>query len=218
MSISLMSAVWQLDLDASHKIVLLALADAANDEGFCWPGMASLCRKASKSERTVQGAIQQLVDMGHLTRREVPGKGCTYTVHPRRNCGGAETAGAQKLRDTPAEIAGKPSMNHKTSGAKAPSVSRGAGKRTFEQVYGTDKQRQAFGVLAVQWAMGELKWRPQDARAEYARFVDSNIANGRTYKDWLAAWRNWCRSEFCVTAKSYSADDATAYRREPIRG
>jgi hypothetical protein len=42
-------------------------------------------RKCSKSERTIQGCIKRLVDEGHLTRREVVGKGCNYTVHPNRS-------------------------------------------------------------------------------------------------------------------------------------
>lgn len=108
MSVRVMTDVWGLDLADSQKIVLLALADCANDEGHCWPSMATLSAKCSKSARTVQGVIKQLVDAGHLTRREVPGKGCNYTVHPRRDCTPAETAPAQGTAQTPAEVAGHP--------------------------------------------------------------------------------------------------------------
>lgn len=102
MSVRVMSLVWQLELPDSQKIVLLALADSANDEGHCWPSMASLVRKCSKGERTIQGVIKQLCDSGHLTRREVVGKGCNYTVHPRRECTPAATA------PTPADVAPHP--------------------------------------------------------------------------------------------------------------
>lgn len=84
MSIAVMTAVWSLDLPDSQKIVLLALADCANDEGLCWPSMATLTKKCSKGERTIQGVIKQLVEAGHLSRFEVVGKGCKYQVHPRR--------------------------------------------------------------------------------------------------------------------------------------
>lgn len=114
-----MSAVWQIDLPDSQKIVLLALADSANDEGHCWPGMKSLVAKTSKSERTIQGVIKELVDAGHLTRREVPGKGCNYSVHPRSDCApqpsrprSDNATPPQTSRDTPAAAAGKPSKNH----------------------------------------------------------------------------------------------------------
>jgi hypothetical protein len=129
MSVRVMTAVWALALPDSEKIVLLALADCANDEGHCWPGMKSLVAKCSKAERTIQGAIQKLVDGGHLTRREVMGKGCNYTVHPRIDCAPAETAprsdsGAppQASRDTPAAAAGKPSKKH-----QEPSFLKGIG-------------------------------------------------------------------------------------------
>lgn len=109
MSVRVMSLVWSLDLPDSQKIVLLALADSANDEGHCWPSMASLAKKCSKSERTIQGVIKELVEAGHLTRREVPGKGCDYYVHPRSDCAPADSAPPQRLRDTPAAAADKPS-------------------------------------------------------------------------------------------------------------
>jgi hypothetical protein len=118
-SVRVMTAVWALALPDSEKIVLLALADCANDEGHCWPGMRSLIAKCSKSERTIQGAIQRLVDAGHLTRREVPGKGCNYTVHPRTDCAPAEAAPPQATTQTPAAAAGKP-LGTVNTGAKAP--------------------------------------------------------------------------------------------------
>jgi hypothetical protein len=124
-----MSAVWDLDLPDSDKIVLLALADCANDEGHCWPSVASLVRKCSKSERTIQGCIKRLVDEGLLIRREVLGKGCNYTVLPKRTAApaprkdstGADPARAQGTTDTPAAAADKPSRTI-TSEAKAPEL------------------------------------------------------------------------------------------------
>ena len=119
-----MSDVWSIDLLDSQKIVLLALADCANDEGQCWPSMATLAKKCSKSERTVQGVIKQLVDVGHLSREEIVGRGCKYVVHPvkiapadasppqplrRRR---ERQKPPQPLRVTPAAAADKPSKNH----------------------------------------------------------------------------------------------------------
>ena len=77
MSIRIMTAVWDTTLPDSEKIVLLALADCANDEGWCWPGMETLAAKCSKSDRTVQKAISALCAAGHLTRIERPGRGWT---------------------------------------------------------------------------------------------------------------------------------------------
>lgn len=116
-----MSLVWDISLPASEKIVLLALADNANDEGICWPSIATIARKSSKSERTVQAAIQSLKEAGLLSRQEVVGKGCRYTVHPSRECTPAVSAPPKSSRGTPAAAAPKPSKNHHSSEANASS-------------------------------------------------------------------------------------------------
>jgi hypothetical protein len=129
MSVRAMTRVWDLELPDSDKIVLLALADCANDEGHCWPSIASLVRKCSKSERTIQASIKRLVDEGLLIRREVLGKGCNYTVLPSRPAAAAprsdnapaDTAPPQGTTPTPAAAADKPSRTI-TSGAKAPEL------------------------------------------------------------------------------------------------
>lgn len=115
-----MTLVWAIDLPDSEKIVLLALADCANDEGHCWPSMRSLTTKCSKSDRTIQYAIKRLVEEGHLTRREVPGKGCNYTVHPRNSCTPEEIAPPKGTTQTPEAASDKPSRTVNTE-AKASS-------------------------------------------------------------------------------------------------
>jgi hypothetical protein len=82
MSIKLMTAAWTLEVSATEKLVLLALADWANDDGHCWPSMSQLAAKSGLTDRAVQKAIQRLAADGHLTRQEVTGKGVNYFVHP----------------------------------------------------------------------------------------------------------------------------------------
>lgn len=36
----------------------------------------------------------------------------------------------------------------------------------------------------------------EEAKAQFERFKSSNLASGRTYVDWDAAWRNWLRSPY----------------------
>lgn len=108
MSVRVMTAVWDIDLPDSEKIVLLALADCANDEGWCWPSMATLARKCSKTDRTVQASIKRLVECGHLTRIEVPGKGCKYRVHPRSGFTPEAASPPKVTTKTPEEISGHP--------------------------------------------------------------------------------------------------------------
>lgn len=88
-----MTAVWDRDdLTSTHKLVLLALADWANDEGLCWPSISRLSIKTSLASRSVQRLIRQLEEMGFIRRDEVTGKGNRYWIsipmtesHPRHS-------------------------------------------------------------------------------------------------------------------------------------
>lgn len=83
MGLVLMNAVWPLDLKPISKFVLLALADRADDaEGKCWPGVKWIMGRTSTSRRTVQRALEDLKDAGHISWEDVIGKGRNYTVHP----------------------------------------------------------------------------------------------------------------------------------------
>lgn len=114
MSIRIMTAVWEIPLPDSEKLTLLALADCANDEGTCWPSMATLARKCSKSDRTVQKAIQSLCDKGHLTRSERPGKGVLYQIHPRSDDTPERASPPKGTTKTPEAASDKPSRTINT--------------------------------------------------------------------------------------------------------
>lgn len=81
MSIKLMTAAWEReDISSTQKLVLLALADWANDEGLCWPSITRLAAKASLTSRAVQKAIRSLEEVGFIRRVEVFGKGNQYWI------------------------------------------------------------------------------------------------------------------------------------------
>ena len=85
MSIALMTEVWKLDLQAPRKMILLALADNANDEGTnCYPSVGTIVEKCSMSERTVQGHLQALEETGLIQRKERSGRSTHYTLNVER--------------------------------------------------------------------------------------------------------------------------------------
>jgi hypothetical protein len=108
MSIKIMQLVWNITLPAPKKLVLLALADNANDEGDCYPSIATLIRKCSLSERAVQYAITELVEAGHVSRDVRSGRSTVYRVHPRTSCTPAPDAPVQVVHRTPAPDAPHP--------------------------------------------------------------------------------------------------------------
>ena len=69
MSVSVMTLVWRSDLPANHKLVLLAYADHANDEGgSVYPGEDLMAAKTSYTSGNVRRVTKELVDAGFLHR------------------------------------------------------------------------------------------------------------------------------------------------------
>ena len=89
MSIRIMTAVWDTptQLNPTARLVLLSLADQANDDGWCWPSLASTGRRCGVSEDTVRRWITVLAMTGLAER------------HPREGgprCTGSPLAGAEQ--------------------------------------------------------------------------------------------------------------------------
>lgn len=103
MSIKIMSNVWQsADADGGTLLVLLALADFANDDGECWPSVRTLSKKARLSERQTQYAITDLIDAGVVERdlNAGPHHSNLYRVIGGAISAGVQPAGAQGVQPT----------------------------------------------------------------------------------------------------------------------
>jgi len=179
------------------RLVLLAIADCASGDGTqAWPSGAELRRKAGLSERGVQNATQELIEIGELVVEWNAGpKGVNrYTVlmktpadsavppqnlRPRKDCAPADSAGGQTEPESdttgpeppqnlrPAESA--PPQNLRTE----PSFSSSSKKRTNTSA---PKQRakpkpDAHPRFAEFWAAYPLKAGVADARKAFANAV-----------------------------------------------
>jgi len=85
MSIKVMSWVWEQDLPPLDKIVLMAIADHADDDGYAWPGMKRIAEKCSMEKRTVQRHVeklqeQQLLKVESRQRNDGSSSSNGYTV------------------------------------------------------------------------------------------------------------------------------------------
>lgn len=61
-----MNWAWEQELSCSPKLILMALADAADDTGYCWPKIKTVAKKCNVSERTVQRVMKDLMAGGLL--------------------------------------------------------------------------------------------------------------------------------------------------------
>lgn len=76
MSIEASSWAWRLQgLTASQKLVLLALADHADQDGVCWPGQSGIAKKTGLSDRTVKRARADLEKKEIIKVERRPGRG-----------------------------------------------------------------------------------------------------------------------------------------------
>ena len=67
MSVKLMSRVWDdAPVEGSELLLMLALADSANDEGVCWPSQETLSRKTRINKRHVQRLLSRLAAAGMI--------------------------------------------------------------------------------------------------------------------------------------------------------
>ncbi len=78
MSIKVMTRIWE---HAQHKgsalLLLLALADYANEEGICWPSIETLAAKIRMSERQTQRMLRDLIVRGDVYAQAGRGRGHT---------------------------------------------------------------------------------------------------------------------------------------------
>lgn len=70
MSIAYMNAVWSSSTTkGSKRLVLLALADIANDQGIAWPSLSTLATKCNLDRRYVINIIASLEESGFISKQ-----------------------------------------------------------------------------------------------------------------------------------------------------
>ena len=118
MSVHYIAKVWALEIPSTPKLVLLSLADQANDKGICWPSQPYIARRCSLSDRAVRVQLTFLEEAKVIRRNVRAGVGTTFTltlpdadeprhdVPPRNNMPPRHDVPA-----TPEQYAGNPGMS-----------------------------------------------------------------------------------------------------------
>lgn len=198
MSVKVMSQVWERDdLDPYEKLVLLSLADHANDEGICYPSIGRLEKRTGMKERGLQNVIKRLVEKGFLHREMNAGrKGSNlYQVTeppapdaPRIECTPAPDAPNPRIEcaSTPAPDAPEPSKNRQgtvnivrfsefwtnwpNKNAKA------RAEAAWKKLSNADRR-----VAADSAAAWFSRWRTQNPQA--SPILPASYLNGRRWED-----------------------------------
>jgi hypothetical protein len=101
MSVRWISHVWRSSPYKGDKLLIhMALADFANDEGFCFPSQRTLAKKARTSEGYVRAVIKQMVKEGHV-EIVTAGRGRGNTFEYRLLTLGQETVTEKRVTEKP---------------------------------------------------------------------------------------------------------------------
>lgn len=196
MSIKLMTWAWETSFPQTEKMVLLCLCDFANDHGACWPAVATIARKCSVTDRTVQRAIKRLLDWGVLTVDPSRGKANEYHINPRHSVTPdtvspptMTTKPPTQCHPTPDTVSPKPSKNH-----QEPSESG-------EQEFTVDHVFDFWNEKAPAWGKALIRERSPERR---------KLVQARSAQHGLDGWRevfgNFDKSEFLQNAKGIQFD------------
>lgn len=75
-----MSEVWELDLTQPELLVLLVLADHADENGICWPSLATVAARAKCSIDGASRIISRLTEAGLLLKKRRFQKSTVYRI------------------------------------------------------------------------------------------------------------------------------------------
>lgn len=159
MSVKVMGKVWDADLPPNHKLVLLAIADAAEHDGTrSYPGDDRLVRMTGYSRSQVRRIIRELIEAGYLTQlcRGWRGQRAEYLVNlakleASQIATHSESEGSQP-RDAFQDGKGRKSSRKGRVGATPsvltrPDVSTPSSSSPRENARGADRSRRGGGGI-----------------------------------------------------------------------
>ena len=196
MSNFILSEAWRLtDITPTQKLVLISLADQANDDGLCWPSVKTIGIRTCLQERSIRQAIADLEKLGLLRRQIQLGKATYYTLTPSRKCTSALDAPLhdvhpplQDVPVTPAPGAYITIKNPKETSNIYPDKSEKQNRRTRlpDNFVLTDKLRDS--AVAYWKTKNRFDISPGD---QWMRFITHHRSKGSRMADWECAWQTW---------------------------
>lgn len=217
MSVQALSCAFAIrGISSSEKLVLLALANFANDKMECWPSQDRLAADTELSPRTVWAALARLEALGLLSRvkRNRPdGTRSTdyFALHFSLTVTSEPVAKSAK--------ASRKSCENQSQSLHEP-VAAVATLTTFEPSIEEPKKEESASRLPQGWVPDPADFLraldlvgPERAATELEKFTDYwravPGAKGRKL-DWSATYRNWIRRAAESKPRNERPDKLTA--------
>ncbi|MGU6800404.1 helix-turn-helix domain-containing protein [Salmonella enterica subsp. enterica serovar Schwarzengrund] len=200
MSMNLMAKAMSIKVgNPLRKLVLIKLADNANDEGECWPSYQHIADQCEVSRSTVKSHIRALEDMG-LLKREFRRKGelnqsnvfyltldNAQQIPPESGGVGADRGGVGADRGgAGADLGGGAGADPRTYHSFEPV------KEPLERKKKPSSMPEGFSPSASHQKMAEeFGISLQD---EFDKFTDHHLSKGSKFIDWSRALNTWLRN------------------------
>lgn len=198
MSVKISSQVWEWsNAEGSSRLVLLALADFCDDDGFCFPGIARVAKKCRINERTVQRCIKELEECGELVvdrqqgAKTAFGHTNRFRVTLRNRVTNSHPTDGGSVGNGVTAVSPKPSVEPSVKTEEA-EVEKDKATKSFEREW--NQLPQPFPKIRtlsegrVRALRARLKgdaWR-ETWREALARLPDSPFLRGENDRKWVA--------------------------------
>ena len=211
-------------ISSTQKLVLVMLADQANDYGECWPSAIALAEDCCLTDRSVRAALEALERQGLIEGDRRPGRATRWRMKvgstPEPAAGLPEQASAtpEARSETPErrsvlkEIPSTPEGGSGEVRNVVPDTLEGGSDRSIKNHKMNHKEPSVRLPPSATTRGTRLPeyWRPSpedqgfacsrglDAAAIADNFRDywhARAGAGGVKRDWSATWRNWCRRE-----------------------
>ncbi|EIO5856100.1 helix-turn-helix domain-containing protein [Salmonella enterica] len=207
MSMNLMAKAMSIKVgNPLRKLVLIKLADNANDEGECWPSYQHIADQCEVSRSTAKSHIRALEDMG-LLKREFRRKGelnqsnvfyltldNAQQIPPESGGAGADRGGAGADRGGAGADRGGAGADLGCGAGAAPRTyhSFEPVKEPLERKKKPSSMPEGFSPSASHQKMAEeFGISLQD---EFDKFTDHHLSKGSKFIDWSRALNTWLRN------------------------
>lgn len=203
-----MARVWEVSQQAgTHLLMLLAIADFADDQGNAYPSVATLAEKCRMKERNAQAILSALKASGELDVRPNEGprgtnlyrvalvdSGMQKTAPPQQSAPMQDSAGggAKDCAKGVQWTAPKPSLNH-----QEPSVARKhvrKARSTFKEWYESWEPKRFADDDSVHELIKRAGLNEDFLMLYWRWFKDQHLDSDKKQADWLRTFRTYLRN------------------------